>query len=121
MRHRFLGRQTAIAQRAFCDKAYRRQESAVWEAKWHQISARARDAFLNVVKGPLKTSASKSNQSSVSIKKFPANILQELTDAGFVEVRPTKSKISAGRVCATDGVNDFAARIRTLRKFHLLA
>ncbi len=116
-----MGRQKTLDNRAFCDKAYRRQGLAVWEAKWHDISVRARDAFLNVVEGPLNISASNSNQSRVSVKKFPPNILQELTDAGFVEVRPSKSKTSGGRVCATDGVKDFAARIRTLRKFHLLA
>src|SRR5277367_2705350 len=53
-------------------------------------------------------------------ERFPPNILRELADAGFVEVRAARSKMSGERVRTTDGVNDFAARIRTIGKFHLL-
>jgi Helicase conserved C-terminal domain len=121
MRYRFTGNQNSLDGRAFCDRAYRRQGMAVWEAKWHDISVGARDAFLNVVKGPVKTSGTNSKRPGVSIKKFARNIVEELTDAGFVEVRVSKSRLSGDRVFTTDGVNNFAARIRTLRRFHLLA
>ena len=120
MRYRLAAKQKKLDERAFCDKAYRRQGMAGWEAKWHDLSIRARDAFLHVVKGPVKTSGINSNRPTVSIKKLPAGILRELTDSGFVEARPATSKVSGERVRATDGVNDFAARIRTLEKFHLL-
>ena len=60
-------------------------------------------------------------QLSVSIDKFPPHILKELTDGGFVEVQLARSRAFTDRVIACDGVYDFAARVRTLHRLHLLA
>lgn len=38
--------------RAVGEKAYKREGSAAWEARWHELSVQARESFLNVVKGP---------------------------------------------------------------------
>ena len=40
--------------RAYDEKAYRRQNLAVWDARWHALSVQARSFFLNEVKGPVK-------------------------------------------------------------------
>jgi hypothetical protein len=57
----------------------------------------------------------------VSVDKFPPHVLKELTGAGFVEVQAARSRAFTDRVVACAGVYDFAARLRSLRRFHLLA
>ena len=107
--------------RAFDEKAYRRQNLAIWDAKWHELSVQARYYFLNEVKGPAKKQKVYSTPPSVSIDKFPPHILKELTDAGFVEVQPARSRAFTDRVIAPDALYDFASRLRTVRRLHLLA
>jgi len=106
--------------RAFDEKAYRRAALATWDAKWHGLSVQARYFFLNVVKGPFKDRAY-SNPISVAVDKFPPRILTELTAAGFVEVQPPTSSTATDRVIACQGVYDFAVRVRSLPRLHLLA
>ena len=62
-----------------------------------------------------------SYQPGVRINLFAVHILKELTDAGFVELKTSKIQASEARVYVTAGLYDFATRVRTLRKFHLLA
>jgi soluble cytochrome b562 len=121
MGYGFWARQKTPDTRAFSEKAYKRQGMAAWEGRWHELSVRARDSFLHVVKGPQKHSGMYSAEPSVGISKFPEQILKELTDAGFVELKSSKSRVSEKRVYATAGLYDFATRVRSLRKFHLLA
>ena len=52
---------------------------------------------------------------------FPPHILKELTTAGFVEVQLAKSQAYTDRVIACSGLYDFATRVRTLQRLHLLA
>src|SRR3954464_7315179 len=107
--------------RAFDERAYRRQALATWDAKWHGLSVQARYVFLNVVKGPAKKQKVDSVPPSVAIDKFPPPILKELAAAGFVAVQPARSRAFTDRVIACDEIYDFAARIRSLRRYHLLA
>jgi hypothetical protein len=121
MSYGFWGRVKEREPRAFDEKAYRRQTLAAWDAKWHRLSVQARYFFLNVVKGPVKKQTVHSHPPSVSTDKFPPHILKELTAAGFVEVQAARSRAFTDRVIACDGLYDFAARVRTLRRLHLLA
>jgi len=121
MRYGFWGLEKKRESRPFGDKAYRRQALASWDAKWHGLSIQARYFFLHEVKGPVKERTIHSTPQSVSSDKFPLHILEELTAAGFIEVQPARSRALADRVIACDGLYDFATRIRTMRRLHLLA
>lgn len=121
MSYRTWGRVNEREPRAFSEKAYRRQSLPAWDASWHALSVQARYFFLNEVKGPVKKQAVFSQQPSVSVGKFPPHVLKELTGAGFVEVQAARSRAFTDRVVTCDGVYDFAARLRSLRRFHLLA
>ena len=90
MSYGYWGRLKEREPRAYDEKAYRRQNLAIWDARWHELSVQARSYFLNEVKGPAKKQKVYSSPPSVSIDKFPAPVLKELTDAGFVEVQPAK-------------------------------
>src|SRR5580704_6931542 len=106
--------------RAYDEKAYRRQNLAAWDARWHALSVQARSSFLNEVKGPVNKQTATSMPPSVSTDRFPPQILKELTDAGFVVVQPARSRAFTDRVIAPDALYDFAARLRTIRRLHLL-
>ena len=121
MSYRTWGRVNERETRAFSEKAYRRQPLPAWDARWHALSIQARSFFLNEVKSPVKKQVAYSQQPSVSADRFPPHILKELTGAGFVEVQAARSRAFTDRVVACDGVYDFAARLRSLRRFHLLA
>ena len=107
--------------RAFDEKSYQRKGLAAWDARWHELSVPARSTFLEEVKGPAKAQKSTSMPPSVSISKFPPDVLKELTAAGFVEVQPARSRAFTDRVIAPDALYDFASRLRTVRRLHLLA
>ena len=108
--------------RAFSGKAYRRPGLAEWDAKWHGLSAGARGAFLDEVKGPVRGQGGRPTaQPSMAIEKFPAPVLEELVAAGLVVAKATRIKGPADKVFAVEGAYDFAIRIRALRKYRLLA
>jgi hypothetical protein len=121
MSYGFWGRVKEREPRVFSEKAYRRRPLAAWDAEWHELSVQARFFFLNVVKGPSKKQSAGSNPPSVLTDKFPAHVLKELVEAGFVEVQPARSRAFGDRVIAPEGLYDFATRVRTLRRLHLLA
>lgn len=104
----------------FHEKAWFRKNLPAWDAKWQALSPRARLAFLNEVKGPSK-SKEYSVSPSVSAEKIAPQVLKELTAAGFVTVQPSRRKKEGDRVFAADGIYDFAVRVRSLRRYHLLA
>jgi hypothetical protein len=104
----------------FYEKAYRRQTLADWDTKWLELSVQARYFFLNEVKGPAKSQPAQSTAPSVATDKFPLHILNELTAAGFIEVRRAKSRGFTDRVVACNGLYDFMARGRLLSRLHLL-
>ena len=108
--------------RAFAEKAFRRQGLAEWDAKWHGLSAGARKAFLDDVKGPVRGQGGRPTlQPGVAIEKFPARALEELVAAGLVVAKATRIKGPADKVFAVEAAYDFAIRVRALRKHHLLA
>ena len=41
--------------RAFYEKAFRRKGLAEWDARWHRLSPEVRRAFLDEVKGPVRS------------------------------------------------------------------
>jgi hypothetical protein len=107
--------------RAFFERVYKRQSLARWDARWQGLSDRARYLFLNEVRVPPKLRVAHSVATGVSVTRFPADALKELTDAGFVKVEAAKSPAHPGRVVACEGTHDFATRIRALPRYHLLA
>jgi hypothetical protein len=105
--------------RAFYEKTFRRKGLAEWDARWHGLSPAARLAFLDEVKGPVK-SYTGAAQPGVGVEKFAARPLEELAAAGFVEVGPGK-KEGTRRVSANADAYDFAARLRAFRKHRPIA
>ncbi len=114
-------RQKRHVMRSLAGKDDDRKSLRASEARWHELSVQARDVFLNVVKGPPRNVVIYPSLLSVKVDKFPPHILQELKDAGFVEVKSSNAKASSERVYANTGLYDFATRVRNLRKFHVLA
>ena len=121
MSYQFWRGGRTFEQREFHERVYRRQLLAAWDAKWHGLSPQARRIFLHEVKIPDKNLIGHAAPPSVSIDIFPPSILKELTDAGFVAVKREGGQTLADRVVARDASYEFASRIGTLRRFHLLA
>jgi hypothetical protein len=104
--------------RGLGQKAWKREGQEPWEAKWQGLSAQARFAFLDVVKGPARKGAQ--TQPNVAADKLPPKVLEELVAAGFVEVRSTRVIKGKRRIFAVEDVYDFAVRVRSLHRYHLL-
>ncbi len=106
--------------KVFSEKAFRRKGLVVWDARWNALSLRARLAFLDDVKGPVKpmTPGRPVTPPVVSVGKIPHEVLAELIAGGFV-ADPALSR-SPGKVPVEEGLYDFATRVRALRRFHLL-
>jgi hypothetical protein len=117
----YWGRAKDRENRAVDEKAYRRRPLAPWDAKWHGLSTQARSYFLAEVKGPSKNQADHAPSYTVSASRIPAPVLDELTAAGFVAVLEPKTGATTRRVSAPGEIYDFAARVRTMRRLHLLA
>ncbi len=115
------GRSRQPQQRGVGEKAYRRSGLAAWDVRWHGLSDQARFFFLDQVKGPTKQQTSYAHQPSVPAERFPPRILKELTAAGFVKVETRKPSKDPDRVVAVEELLDFAARLRSLKRHHLLA
>lgn len=107
-------------ERGFSEKAFQRQSLPVWDARWHALSAQARQYFLKEIKGPIKRQLLSTRQPSAPSSNFPPEVLEELTKAGFVEVLNGNSKAAGGRVIACGDLIDFTARIRALQRYQLL-
>lgn len=103
----------------FYEKAFSRRRLAAWDERWHRLSPAARRAFVDDVKGPVRSHSGARAQPSVGADLFPAPVLGELVDAGFVEVGPGK-KAGPGRVSAVADAYDFAARVRALWRYRPL-
>src|SRR5262245_52908359 len=86
MSYSFWGRPRPVREpRRPHEKSYRRDPLADWDAKWQALSPQARSSFLLDVKGPARPESM--SQPSVSAESIPPAVLDELVDAGFVEVR----------------------------------
>lgn len=121
MSYGIWGRVKERETRNFFEKAYRREPLPAWDARWHRLSVQARYFFLNEVKGPVKKPTAYSQSPTVSANTFPPHVLKELASAGFVEVQAARSRAFTDRVVACNDLYDFAARLRGLRRLHLLA
>lgn len=115
------------SQRDSSEKAYLRKSLPDWDNRWHALSPAARLAFLEHVKIPVKSRSPgrEIKQSGCAASLFAPEVLDELVRDGFVTVKTisdgrTKSKSPAARVFAHDDTADFIARLRILRRFHLL-
>jgi hypothetical protein len=122
MRYRYgiFGAGGGSATRACHEKAYRRRDLAVWDARWHGLTPQARSYFLNNVKFPEKYQAARSAPAVVSPDTLPPGPLKELADAGLVEVRAVASGGAPDRAVARAELSDFMARVRMLNRRHLL-
>lgn len=126
--------------RGMSEKAYLRKPLPAWDDRWHTLSPAARLAFLEHVKGPVKPQRPgyETKQPSVAADLFAPEALEELTRAGFVTTEPAengrstakskpkskskaKSQSDSPRVFAHKDTYDFVARLRSLRRYHLLA
>ena len=81
------------------ERALRRQNLAEWDRRWHRLSVLARYFVLHRLAAPHKSPASGSAAPIVSIGAFPRNAIQELSEAGFVEVQPGAGEGLRDRCC----------------------
>src|SRR4051812_30050528 len=106
------GRKTEVA---FHDKAFERAALPPWDSRWHALSVAARAHFLDKVKAPARPGGYRPSAPST---RFPAQVLDELAAAGFVEVQTRGAR--ADVVIAEEAV-PFAIRLRAVRRYRLLA
>lgn len=99
------------------EKAWKRSEATKWDARWHALSPRARQAFLTEVK-PANKEGSATVPSTLA-ERIPPGILDELTAAGLVRVEPAAGK-KAAKVVALSDAYDFSARVRSMYRYNLL-
>jgi hypothetical protein len=104
--------------RAFYEKAWRRSELPPWDAKWHGLSVQARHHFVHQVK--FSVTPGNPNPPAADVDNFPPEVLEELIAAGLIAVR-TVGRSPSPRVVLPDAAIDFAARVRGLGRYHLLA
>jgi Helicase conserved C-terminal domain len=120
MRERFWHEWGEAEARVFSEKAFGRRSLTDWDAKWQQLTVRARHSFLHVVKLPDKNPHAYSNPPSAPPDSFSPDVLEELASAGFVRIELARSGSMTDRVFAGAGTSDFAWRGRILCRMHLL-
>lgn len=98
-----------------------RKELADWDARWHRLSPLAREAFLDVMRGPSRNQADHAPSSFVSASRIPSDILDELTKAGFARTLEPHIGARVRRVIAPADLYDFAQRVRSLRRLSPLS
>jgi hypothetical protein len=99
----------------FHDKAWKRSDMAAWDERWSRLSVPARRRYLDHVKAAAyRQSAGRPFNKSGS---FEPSILQEWRQAGLI--RDENKPRSEGFV-VTDEAIGFTARLRALRRYHLL-
>lgn len=107
--------------RDFHEKAFRRSDLARWDTVWHSLSKEARKAYLDRVKGPVKSRIAGTDPPDISEESLGKEVSRELLTAGLLEPsRALKSRLKSGRFSATDAAYDFATRVRGLARYHLL-
>ncbi len=102
------------------EKDFRRQNLAEWDRRWHRLSVLARYFVLHHLTAPVNSPASRSAAPTVSTGAYPRSAIEELRDAGFVEIHPGAGRGLRDRVVVSAEGHDFALRAHTLRRFHLL-
>src|SRR5262249_16650043 len=105
-------------QPAYHDKVFERATLPAWDARWQELSPAARTHFLNTLKVPAPNRAS--SPPGVPADRFPAAVLNELTEAGFVVKQPSGIRASREQVAIAERAVGFGNRMRGLRRYHLL-
>src|SRR5258708_7478221 len=114
MSHGTWGRSREREVRQFYEKLFRRAPFPPWDERWHRLSLPARSSLLHDVKPPSRYQSTYGGgtSSSISAEKLPAQVLGELTSAGFLEVSPVSGKKAADRVSLVADAIEFFSRIR---------
>jgi hypothetical protein len=73
------------------------------------------------VKGPGGSVGLESAAAGLPVTMFPPGIVQELSDAEFVDVQSGKSKGQPDRVVASSKTDEFVTRAHIVRRYHLLS
>jgi hypothetical protein len=104
------------------ERAFARRGLAAWDARWHELTPKARAYFIDPLKGPSRNQADHAPTYTLSKDKVPPDVLAELLAAGFVKVQPARSttRASTDRVFVPAELLDFATRVRMLSRLDLL-
>jgi hypothetical protein len=97
--------------RDFHEKRFRRATLSEWDARWHGLSATARDAFVRGANVP--SYRNRRAPPGAPAGRFSPEVLGELTAAGFLARR-------GNEVIVPEAAYDFAARLHVLRQYRLL-
>jgi len=103
--------------RALDEKAWRRSLATDWDEKWHDLSLKARLAYLNQIKAPTRSDDRTQPSSPATAIDGPS--LDELVAAGFARVEASAGKKPA-RVFPLPDAIDFSARLRAIQRYGLL-
>ena len=118
--------------RVLGERAFSRNSLPTWDLKWHRLSTRARCAFLDEAKttpqqttdpyvGWGRSQPPNPDKGGVSRLKFSPAALDELVNAGFLEIRKRANpKGEADAVFVPKEINDFLTQVRSLERYHLL-
>ena len=109
------------APRNFDEKAFRRQNLADWDRKWHGLSSLGRSFVLTQVRLPMKAGTIHRVEPGYIRSLFSLGTLIEVKDAGFIDLLPAQANGPHDRFVVSGLVVDFVARAQTLRRYHLLA
>ncbi|MHC5541536.1 hypothetical protein ACYOEI_25220, partial [Singulisphaera rosea] len=110
-------------------RAFERASLPAWDAKWHTLSAEARQSYLKEAKVPSAPQRHFNIRSDPTLErggvppeKYPPEALKSLVAAGFLESRKIAvSKKLTERTFVPMNVRDFLIRIRSLERDHLLS
>jgi hypothetical protein len=120
MRFNLWGSPRASERRAFHEKAFRREGLAAWDARWHALSLRARDAYLYEVKGATHGARQSGTRASVPVRALAPDVVRELVEAGLVELGSATLLGPRDQLLPVKAAADFATRLRTVDKYRLL-
>jgi hypothetical protein len=104
-----------IEQTPFHDKAWKRADLAEWDERWARLSVPARKQFLNNVKAGASRQAM--NRPFNSLSAIDPDNVQQWRDAGLIR---DETKGRANGFIVVDEALGFTARLRALRRYHLL-
>ena len=114
------GRATGRGSSTIHERAFERKGLAAGDARWHDLSPKARGYFIDVLKGPARHQADHAPSYTLAKNKVPPEVLAELLAGGFVKILPARTKSSADRVFVPAELFDFATRVRMLARLGLL-
>lgn len=120
-RHGFRRILNRVAAPAVAKVTISKSSPVYWETKWHALSIHARKLFLSVLTDDPATKSRPPGQAEPPATPVSKDVVDQLVDAGFLEIRETHRQSMTVGVPATEGLSDFAARIHLLGQTHLLS